>query len=290
MEAISAFFTDPLRLTLGAAAVVVLLGIFVFGQKNKRETPEELSPEEISEVLTRNEDNNVIVKDASEVNDDSSSLEQLQSDLNDKASETQVAETRLGVTNAPHTTVAKINTADSKTGEIRDAVSKDEVTDSTLESYVEQVVEPKIEDMFVVLHVVAPEGMAFTGNAITQAMEECNLVYGDFKIFHYPYPQNESLSLFSVVNMLKPGFFEADKMPDLTTTGISFFMRIPVMPGHHLDVFTTMLVTAQAMSRKLGGSLLNEKHDLLTQLHVDSIKQKIEIFEDKLKSTEHHSS
>ncbi|MDH5216161.1 MAG: cell division protein ZipA C-terminal FtsZ-binding domain-containing protein [Gammaproteobacteria bacterium] len=267
MEAISAFFTDPLRLTLGAAAVVVLLGIFVFGRKNNKETPEELSPEEIKDVLTRNEDNNVIVKDSPTLNDDSSSLEKLR---NDQEHEIAVAEI-----NTPESTVSG---------------KKSAATSSTVERYVEQASQAKTEDMFVVLHVVAPEGMAFTGNAITHAMEECNLVYGDFKIFHYPHPQNDSLSLFSVVNMLKPGFFDADKMLDLTTTGISFFMRIPVMPGHHLDVFTTMLATAQAMSRKLGGSLLNEKHDLLTQMHVDTIKQKIEIFEDKLKSTEQHSS
>jgi cell division protein ZipA len=240
MEAISAFFTDPLRLTLGAAAVVVLLGIFVFGRKGKTEPAEELSSEEIVEHLIHNDDENVIVKESSPRDDDDN-----------------------------HHNVVKENARRSAQHNTQENGSGDSQS----------------EDMFVVLHVVAPEGMAFTGNAISYAVDECHLVYGDFKIFHYPHPENESLSLFSVANMLKPGFFEASKMADLTTTGVSFFMRIPVMKDQHQAVFTTMLATAQAMSRHLGGSLLDDKREPLTQSRVEELKKQIDQFENKLATT-----
>lgn len=254
MEAISAFFTDPLRLTLGAAAIVVLVGIFFFGRNKGNDVPaEELSKEAITEALTHNDDQNVIVKEDVE-----------NTTLNSQLDHESIPDKEKGATStldeSPY----------SDTLDIQYEMEDDENPE---------------EDMFIVLHVVAPEGMAFTGGLIKKAMQECNLVFGDYKIFHYPHPQNDAISLFSVANMLKPGFFEAEKMDEMTTSGISFFMRIPVMEGQHQDVFTTMLATAQSMSRKLGGGLLDEQHEVLTQSGVDSIKQQIKQFEQKLSST-----
>lgn len=247
MEAISVFFTDPLRLTLLAAAIVVLVGIFIFGRRGSRSAPGELTNDQISEALIRNDDENVIVKQ----DPLPSKLAQELIPQNTPVDDTQYRENTVG----------------------KDAIIEAEVQDVSTQNHDAE------EDHFIVLHVVAPENKAFSGSAILEAMDNCQLVYGEYKIFHYPHPQDESLSLFSVVNMLKPGFFEKEKMNELATTGLSFFMRIPVMPGHHLDVFTTMLATAQNLSRQLGGNLMNESHLPLTQALVDEIKLKIKELE-----------
>lgn len=259
MDALSAFFTDPLRLTLLAAAIVVLLGIIVFGRKaGNTVNKDELSNDEISDALIRNDDENVIIKD------DQALIVKEEAELPAVVQEKKPP--------------AVIQQPDDPVQPEQFISEEEPVIDSQAEEIID-VANAEEKDHFIVLHVEAPEDKAFSGQALLEAMEQCHLVYGDFKIFHYPHPQDEKLSLFSVVNMLKPGFFEKEQMSELATTGISFFMRIPVMPGHHQDVFTTMLATAQNLSRMLGGTLMNEQHLPLTQALVDDIKQQIKTLE-----------
>ena len=218
MDNIVTFFTDPLRLTLVATAIVVILGIFIFGRRGNTigRDVEELSPLEINKALNSNDDDNVLVKEPV------GSADEVDADYNHDD--------------------ASIEQQDNN-------------------------------EHFVVLNIVAPEGMGFTGLNLLSVFSESGLEYGKFKIFHYPHRHNQDLSMFSVVNMLKPGFFDIDQMHDFTTTGLSMFMRIPVADGSNIEAFSTMLAIAQNMTRKLGGHLLDQDRELLTQDKLEDLKQ-----------------
>ncbi|MDH5548112.1 MAG: hypothetical protein OEZ43_21255 [Gammaproteobacteria bacterium] len=299
MEALSEFFTDPLRLTLGAAALVVLLGIVFFGRSKSGSgtNTETLSKDQIKDALTRNDDENVVVKkgesNAKDIN------ESLVSSLKPESNKVKTEITdEVDISADVPLTLLNQGFSARPTSE-RGMEEFDRATDA-VEKMDQSQLEPIMEayaktpenassderELFIVLHVVALDDNTFAGSDIVRAMEKNHLVYGQYKIFHYPYPEDDNLSLFSVVNMLKPGFFEQENMNDLVTTGLSFFMRMPVIPGMHKDVFTTMLVTAQNVSRSLGGQLQDETHQPLTQSAVDKIKQSIREFDEQTISLE----
>ena len=118
------------------------------------------------------------------------------------------------------------------------------------------------KEKIISLSVVANQGQTFDGEKILDAVNSEELEYGNMKIFHRLKGEEENQIIFSMVNMVEPGYFDIKDMASTETPGVTFFMRLPGSEDS-LSMFTDMLCTAERMASKLDGQILNEKHDLL---------------------------
>ena len=129
---------------------------------------------------------------------------------------------------------------------------------------------------FIVLHVVAPDGEEFAGETVTRALEEAEVGFGDHSIYHYPAARgSDEDPVFSVANMVEPGYLDLQRQPDFTTPGISFFMRVPG-PLEGGAAFSKMLHAARGVATRLGGVLLDESRTPLTSDLAEAIRRQAE--------------
>lgn len=130
------------------------------------------------------------------------------------------------------------------------------------------------EEKIVVLNLVAsPEGARFPGPELVQALETAGMHYGEHQIFHHllDMPGGPG-ALFSVANILKPGWFDLEQMAHFDTPGVAFFMRLPG-PYDGLATFEQMLATAREVAESLGGHLLDGRRCDLTQQSIKHIRE-----------------
>lgn len=135
--------------------------------------------------------------------------------------------------------------------------------------------EPVGEEKIVVLNVAAPEGEAFTGPAVAEALEGAGLRLGEHDIFHRTLEtRNGTVALFSVANILEPGRFDPEAIEDLETPGLAFFLRLPG-PYDGLAAFEQMHGCAKAVAEALGGRLLDSRRCNLTNQAVEHIREEL---------------
>lgn len=136
----------------------------------------------------------------------------------------------------------------------------------------------------IIINVHSRGGEEFSGPALIRVFEACGLEYGDMNIYHrHEEPDTTSPVQFSVANAVEPGTFEADRMAQLATPGISFFMGLPG-PRDPLTAFEFMLETAQVVVRNLGGELKDERRSVMTPQTIEHCRQRIREFERKRRS------
>ena len=142
-------------------------------------------------------------------------------------------------------------------------------------------------DKLMALHVRASAGRDFSGAEIASIARQQGLhVNGNDTSGFFELISNDTdgstTTLFYVANMFKPGTFEWSKLSGFQTQGLTLFTRFP-NTIHPLNIFNQMLFCAQQFSQKLGGIVLNENHQELT----DEVRQSIE---DNLTVNASHSS
>ncbi|WP_158380063.1 cell division protein ZipA [Candidatus Williamhamiltonella defendens] len=136
------------------------------------------------------------------------------------------------------------------------------------------------EQKVLVLHVAAHSSRTFSGEMLLKSILNSNFQFGDMNIFHrYLTLTGERITLFSLANMVKPGFFNFKKMDHFSTPGISIFMRLPCY-SHASENFKLMLQSAQKIADELGGLVLDDQRKMITP-------QKLEDYNALIKSTPH---
>jgi cell division protein ZipA len=142
---------------------------------------------------------------------------------------------------------------------------------------------PRGEDPEVfLLHVIAKDPAGFRGDDILQILLACDLRFGDMDFFHrHEQAAGRGAIQFSVANMMQPGVFDIDRMSELATPGLLFFVTLPG-PEDMMKAFDYMLETAQAVARNLGGEVLDESRSALTRQSLEHSRQKIRDLERRL--------
>jgi cell division protein ZipA len=132
------------------------------------------------------------------------------------------------------------------------------------------------------LNVVARDPRGFKGEDILHILLACDLRFGDMSFFHrHEFEAGKGAIQFSVANMMQPGVFDLDNMAGFTTPGLVFFLTLPG-PEDMMKAFDYMLETAQAVSRNLGGDVLDESRSVLTKQTLDHCRQQIRDLERRL--------
>lgn len=130
-------------------------------------------------------------------------------------------------------------------------------------------------DKIVTLYVAARSGEALHGSDIVVAAEKVGLRFGAMHIFHRLVDgRRDAGPVFSVANMVKPGYFDLDRMAELTTSGLSLFATLPG-PLSALDAWDTMLPAAQRLAELLDAELLDEDHNALGRQRIAGLREEL---------------
>jgi cell division protein ZipA len=120
--------------------------------------------------------------------------------------------------------------------------------------------------------IVAP-GEPFPGETIVQAAEACGLQHGDMQIFHHN-DAHSKYPLFSMASLVEPGNFPIDEMTTFTTPGLALFAQLPASkPG--LEIYDEMVSTANKMAEALGGELRDSTHSVLSKQTIEHTRSEI---------------
>jgi len=152
-------------------------------------------------------------------------------------------------------------------------------TARTTEVAADNAIKAPVEEV-IVINVMARKGERFHGYELSQALNSCSLRHGEMKIFHR-YDQQamgKPQPLFSVANVVEPGFFNLDLIDEFETPGIVMFMQLPG-PRRSLNTFSLMVDTAKRLASMLNAELRDENHSVLTMQTIEHYRQRVQDFE-----------
>jgi len=138
--------------------------------------------------------------------------------------------------------------------------------------------EPESE-LILVLTVMAREGERFEGPVLREALQAAGLEHGDMSIFHYSGEGDlrTVTPAFSVANAVEPGTFDLDALADLTTPGVTLFMRLPSeLDG--LVAYELMLGAGRRIAEALGGVLCDGARNPLSAQSITHDRERIAEF------------
>lgn len=134
-------------------------------------------------------------------------------------------------------------------------------------------------DKIMSVFLVARAGQSISGSDLIVAAEKAGLVYGHMKIFHRMVDNHPELGpVFSVANLVKPGYFDLSVIKDVETPGVNFFITLPG-PVPALDAWDTLLPTAQRMAELLDAVLLDEERNALGRQRIANIRDELRAYD-----------
>ncbi len=136
-------------------------------------------------------------------------------------------------------------------------------------------------ERIVTLFVTVREGGIIRGPDLVVAAEKAGLEFGELGIYHRLIDgKPDSPPVFSVASMVKPGSFDLANLDRVETPGLTLFMTLPG-PLSALDMWDTMLPTAQRLAELLDAQVLDEQRNALGRQGIAHIRDDLRAFDRK---------
>lgn len=249
--------SGTLRLILIVAGIILLLGIYYFGQKKLKEAKnqarewQDLLPDEGPREQEPAWD----------------SPQETESERFEQELEQELEQLDEAVAESQHETTPEIERAEKPLDPStqQELFGEDKPEMSTIENC---DLPQKILQVIVVSHAEP-----FAGEAILKVAEECGLQHGDMQIFHH-YDNHSKQTLFSMASVVEPGNFPLKEIAQLSTPGLALFAQLPAAkPG--LEIYDEMINTAKKLAEKLNGELMDETHSALSKQTIEHTRGEI---------------
>jgi len=134
-------------------------------------------------------------------------------------------------------------------------------------------------DKIVTLYIRHSENRAITGVQLLDAAIKAGLEFGEFDIFHR-LQEGTNKPLFSMANLVKPGSFDKAAWNSFETPGVTLFLTLPgVQDG--LDIWDAMLATSQRISKLLDAELLDDNQLSLSRQRIAEIRESLREYDRK---------
>ncbi len=122
------------------------------------------------------------------------------------------------------------------------------------------------------LSIMASTEQGFSGEDIFDVLNSVDLSYGNLQIFERL--DSNRLVDFAVANIVNPGIFPQEDLGNFYSPGLSFFMQ-PKKVDHPIEVFEDFIRTFNFVALKLGGAMVDNNRQLLTDERLEDIRQRL---------------
>jgi len=134
-------------------------------------------------------------------------------------------------------------------------------------------------EKIIMLYMAAKSGHSISGSELVLATEKVGLVFGHHNIYHRLAESSQSKEpVFSMANVMQPGYFDLSQIDSLQTPGVSFFMTLPG-PLTAMQAWDTMLPIAERMAQLLDAVLLDSDRNALGRQRMLNIKEELRAFD-----------
>jgi cell division protein ZipA len=130
---------------------------------------------------------------------------------------------------------------------------------------------PPEPDLIISLYLRARVGRKITGLQLLDATTKAGLRFGAMNIFHR-LPKGDERAIFSLANLVSPGHFDPDQWNLFETPGVSLFLSLPG-PSGALDAWDAMLATGQRLAELLQADLLDDQQQPVSRQRVAEIRE-----------------
>lgn len=130
------------------------------------------------------------------------------------------------------------------------------------------------EEKIIQIYVVAHDGESIHGTALREAAEAAGFSYGAMRIFHYLDEAHPEQPVFSLANILEPGWFDLDALEEFSTPGVTLFLQLPG-PMDGLEAFDRMLGAAESLAHALNAELRDRSRSVLSKQTAEHIREEI---------------
>jgi cell division protein ZipA len=265
---------DNFRWILLAVGIFIIVVIYLISRKNKRDfyQDEDNLSDDLPEISTSDwddlEEGVGEVRIIARANDDSPTVD------------TDSAMTDF---DKPHVKEAEPYKADEYEAEINSQAEAEQLAGTEagpgIEAEPDEIAaEAEPSETVLVFNILARDGSTLSGKSINSVALANDMVFGDMNIYHHMDEDNKSV--FSLVNMVKPGSFDPATIHELYTPGITLFMQLPG-PSNAADTFNDMLHTAQRISDVLEARLCDRVRQPLTESAVEEYRKIAASFDGK---------
>jgi len=168
---------------------------------------------------------------------------------------------------------------------IDDVSDGDRPVDPHFETLADQ--KPKVPsgpppDQIVTLFLQSRDRHIITGIELLDASLKSGLVFGAHDIFHR-INEEDVEPVFSMANLTKPGSFDKNAWNTMEIKGVTMFMTVPG-PKNALDAWDSMLATSRRLAELLHADLLDDTQSVFTRQRSLQIKEELREYERKKSS------
>ena len=262
--------SGTLRLILLIAGLLLLYGIYYFGQKKQDEVKKqardnsEEQPLQAEEPMDEPEETSWVVDDEPVLDNLEQELEQLDEIVHELEEPLEAA----------------VEAAEPEAGKpVLDAGIQQELFEDLSEQ--EAVLERDLPQKILQINIISHKGR-FNGESILQLAQQNGLQPGEMDIFHRYFEKNHDKTLFSMASMVEPGTFPFDALDQFSTPGLVLFAQLPG-PKSGLEIYEEMLTAAKHLAEKLNGTLQDETHSVLSKQTIEHTKEEIMEYQRQIK-------